>query len=98
MGGGPPGRARRRYPVLELGLERGEQRVWPEPQVARRHRVVETHRDPGLRPEADLRRKAVFEQVDTRAVEKRISPVHVVARDIGLLTGQGEKNEKQDRE
>src|ERR1019366_9886770 len=56
------------YPGLQLCLQRGKQLVRRDLQIAGREGVVETQREPCGRPEADLRRKAVFKEVDLWAV------------------------------
>src|ERR1035438_934238 len=59
---------------------------------------VEPHRQPGGRADAELKRGAVFKQIQLRTVQKTIASIEIEARDIRLLTGERERRQKNDTE
>src|ERR1035441_2595498 len=67
-------------------------------QIAGRHGVVETQREPGCRPETELRRKAVLKEVDLWAVEKAVASVRIELRHIRLLAGEWQGQQEKDTE
>jgi hypothetical protein len=69
----------------QLLLPGGGQQVGSQIEVSGSDAVVESDRGPGAGAKAHLRRNPVFEQADGRTIEKGITHICVVSRDVCLL-------------